>query len=387
MNNPKKPKSGKRKLLTFMIRLVRQEVDFCNVQSALATSAAPIYFKTFERCRPPKVYSDGALKANLPVEYAVSETQKIWPPSIAGLRSDRTKKPYTGDRNPADSIENRNIEENSSEESDISESSLESLKPLTYSGHVHLDVLVSVGTGEQQRIDSYPSAFEVGGLKEAYLSFIKAMDTEASWNEFKAKTTYDKRRHYRLNIPINGNYVRLDDWSQMQKLQDSVHECYSTSVDRLNILQDVASRLTASLLFFEPTAPSMARLQPRDRFRRIQGQIWCRLARDTSSLRALVERISGFWIQEANPRGPSPYVEVTLKDDWKSEIRTEGKHLALPVTLKTTEPESVISLAVSLRDVCVPGDPLLGDRVRVRKIPISGFPVVYKDLEAKITPQ
>lgn len=387
MNNPKKPKSGKRKLLIFLIRLTRQEINFRDVQSALATSAAPIYFKSFERGRPPKVYSDGALKANLPVEYAVSEIQKIWPPSSASLGPDKIKKSYTSDRNLAHSIEALSIEENSSDEGDSGESSMESLKPLRYGGHVHLDVLVSVGTGEQQRIDTYPSAFEVGGLKEAYLSFIKAMDTEASWNEFKAKTTYDTRRHYRLNIPIIGKYVRLDDWSQMQRLEESVHQCYRTSIDRLNVLQDVAFRVTASLLFFEPTAPSTARLKPRDGFRQIHGQIWCRLARDTSSLRTLVERISGFQIEEHNPRiGSSSYVAVAVKEDWKSEIRTEGKHLALPVRLRTSEPESVISLAVSLSKVSIPEDPL-GDRLRVRTIPISGFPVVFKDLEAKTMAQ
>ena len=387
MNNPKKPKSGKRKYLTLVIHLMRQKIDFCDVQSALATSAAPIYFKSFERGRPPKVYSDGALKANLPVEYAVSEIQKIWPPSSAGLGFLRSNKPYTNDKNLAGSMETHSIEDKVSDESDSDEGSIQAFKPLTYSGHVHLDVLVSVGTGEQQRIDAYPSAFEVGGLKQAYLAFIKAMDTEASWNEFKAKTTYDSRRHHRLNFPITGKYVPLDDWSQMQRLEESVRECYGKSIERLSVLQDVASRLTASLLFFEPDAPSMNRLQPRDRFRRIHGQIWCRLARKTSPLRALVERISSFWIKEDNPRiGPSPHVAVTLREDWKAEIRTKGKHLALPVTLKTTEPESVISIAVNLKSVTVSGDPL-GDKSRERRVPISGFPVVFKDLEAKVMAQ
>ena len=253
-----------------------------------------------------------------------------------------------------------------------------------YSGHAHLDTLVSIGTGEQERTDSYPNAFNVGGLKEAYLSFMKALDTESSWNDFQAKTTSGISRHYRLNVPIIGSYVSLDDWSQMQRLERSVRECYSTSIDRLNALQDVASRLTASLLFFEPDAHSASRLQPQDRFSRIQGQLWCRLARDTPPLRALVDRISSFSILEDNPRSvPSRFVPITLKEGWKSEIRTEGRHLALPITLKTTEPESVLTLAVSLRDVSVPGDPL-GHNEKVRRFPISGFPVKFKDIKAKI---
>ena len=313
----------------------------------------------------------------------MSETHKIWPPSSAGFSSDRIKKPYPSDRDLADSTETLSIEEGSSDECDLGESSIESSM---YGANVHLDALISIGTGEQKRSDTYPSAFKIGGLKEAYLSFIKAMDTETSWNEFKDKRTYDTSRHYRLNIPTV-EYVRLDDWSQMRKLEESVRDCYSKSVERLNALQDVASRLTASLLFFEPDAPGLARLQPPDRFRRIPGHIWCRLARDTSSLRALIDRISGFCIREEIARvGPSRYVAVALKDDWKSEIRTEGKHLALPITLKTTERESVITLAVCLRDVSFPGDPL-SDNARMRMFPISGFPVVFKDVEVKIMAQ
>ncbi len=314
----------------------------------------------------------------------MSETHKIWPQSSAGFRSDRIKKPYPSDRNLADSMETFSIEEECSDECELGESSMESS---TYGANIHLDALISIGTGEQKRSDSYPNAFKIGGLKEAYLSFIKAMDTETSWTEFKSKTAYDTRRHYRLNIPITGDYVPLDDWSQMRKLEESVRECYNKSADRLNALQDVASRLTASLLFFEPDAPGSAPLQPPDRFHRIHGQIWCRLARDTSSLKSLVDRITGFWILEKNARvGPSHYVAVTLKDNWKSEIRTEGKHLALPITLKTTEPESEITLAVGLRDVSFRGD-LSNDKARLRTFPISGFPVVFKDVEAKVLAQ
>ena len=349
---------------------------------ALATSAAPIYFKPFERGHPPKLYSDGALHANLPVEYAISEIHKIWPPVGPSLVSDEGERCETNEQNFADSNEaSSDFEEGRSEDFDIARSSLESS---TRGGGVYLDTLVSIGTGEQDRRDSYPSVFEVGGLKQAYLSFIKAMDTEAAWTDFKRKTAYDSRRHHRLNVPVNGKYVRLDDWSRMQSLEQSVHESYRTSINRLNALQDVAASLTASLLFFEPDAPNAARLQPPDRFHRIQGQIWCRLARDTSALRALIDRIAGFYIREDYPKmGPSQFVPVALKDDWKSDIRTQGKHLALPITIKTTNTDSVIVLAVRLRDVSIPGDPT-GHNPREGRFPISGFPVVFKDLEEKL---
>ena len=82
-----------------------------------------------------------------------------------------------------------------------------------------------------------------------------------------------------------------------------------------------------------------------------------------------IERTTSFQIEEKNSKiGPSPCVAVTLKVDWKSDIKTEGQHLALPVTLKMTEPESVISICVSLKDVSVPGEVSSAD------YPAQGFP-------------
>ena len=312
----------------------------------------------------------------------MSEIQKIWPPVGPSLVSDEGETYETDEQSFADFNEaSSDIEEGRSEDFDLGRSSLGSS---TRGDRVYLDTLVSIGTGEQDRRDSYPSAFEVGGLKQAYLSFIKAMDTEAAWTDFKRKTTYVSRRHHRLNVPINGKYVRLDDWSRMQSLEQSVHESYRTSINRLNALQDVAASLTASLLFFEPDEPNSARLQPPDRFHRIQGQIWCRLARDTSALRALVDRIAGFDIREDYPKmGPGRFVPVALKDDWKSDINTQGKHLALPITIKTTNADSVMELAVRLRDVSIPGDPT-NHNPREGRFSISGFPAVFKDLEEKL---
>ena len=211
----------------------------------------------------PRLFSGGALHANLPIEYAMSEVQKIWPPVGPSLVSDEGETYETDEKSFADFNDaSSDIEEERSEDFDLGRSSPGS--PLRGNG-VYLDTLISIGTGEQDRRDSYPSALEVGGLKQAYLSFIKAMNTEAAWTEIKRETTYGSRRHHRLNVPINGKHVRLDDWNRMQSLQQSVHGSYRTSIKSLNALQDVA----ASLLFFEPNEPNSARLQPPDRFHRI----------------------------------------------------------------------------------------------------------------------
>jgi hypothetical protein len=227
--------------------------------SALATSAAPIYFKPYERGHPLKTYSDGALHANLPVAYALWEAQKIWPPADARRPSEEVKEDYSIDKDLTNAIDAFDVGEELVDEFDEAGSDL---GPLTQGREVHLDTLVSIGTGEQERVDRYPNAFEIGGLKQAYLSFIKAMDTEASWREFKDRGLYNPRLHHRLNVPISGKYVGIDDWNEMLRLEKSVHAAYGQSPHLFTAVQDVASRLTASLLFFEPDASDANRLHP-----------------------------------------------------------------------------------------------------------------------------
>src|SRR2546421_11736787 len=93
--------------------------------SALATSAAPIYFKPYERGHPPKLYSDGALHANLPVAYALWETQKIWPPADASRPSDEFKEHDAIDKDLTNSIEALDIGEEQADEFEYAGSDLE----------------------------------------------------------------------------------------------------------------------------------------------------------------------------------------------------------------------------------------------------------------------
>ena len=103
------------------------------------------------------------------------------------------------------------------------------IEPAADDGEVPIDVLVSVGTGNQTREDRYPNAFEVGGLKQVYLSFIKALDTESAWEDFKRKRSYNASRHHRLNVPLHGSYVGLDDWKSMNVLDKAVQDQFRYS--------------------------------------------------------------------------------------------------------------------------------------------------------------
>ena len=330
------------------------------------------------------MYSDGALHANLPADYALWETKKIWPQAHTAQHTTKIPVYDFTDKDFGASIEALDVGE---EQIDEFDGAGNVQIQATRGAEVHVDTLVSIGTGKQQRADKYPSAFEVGGLKQAYLLLIKAMDTEASWEEFRRKGSKQDLHQFRLNVPLTGKYVSLDDWEQMHRLIEVVRETYRTSSAALNEVQDVAAKLVASLLFFEPDTFDSTRLRAPEKWHRIHGQIWCRLPRDSASLVALTDRISNFWVREDNPRMAfSQPVKVPLKDGWKSEIRTQGKHLSIPMTIRTMEPDSTITLSVRLKDIDSLHD-LPGISLRERVFPISGFPLIYKDLEAKVTAQ
>ena len=180
------------------------------------------------------------------------------------------------------------------------------VEPPAYGGEVPLDVLVSIGTGKQTREDKYPNAFEIGGLKQVYLSFIKALDTESAWEDFRRKRSFNEFRHHRLNVPLHGRYVGLDDWKSMDLLKNAVQEHFQHSGSQMNEVQDIAARLIASLLFFEPN-PQDTHLQLPDRMHRIHGQIWCRLPRESHALILLIDRICAFQYLEENVKFPNQW--------------------------------------------------------------------------------
>ena len=259
------------------------------------------------------------------------------------------------------------------------------LEPPTRNGEAQLDILVSVGTGKQTREDRYPNAFEIGGLKQVYLSFIKAMDTEATWDEFKNRSTYNKYRHHRLNVPLDGSYVGLDDWKSMHRIERAVHD-HLQAPSYLDEIVYVVNRLVASLLLFELNASDTTRLQVPERMHRVHGQISCRLQRESDALIKLTDQIRSFWFYEESDKYPSQKVTLTLREGWKSEIRTEGKHLALPITIRTMDPDSRVSVAVTLEEY----EDWSGDLIRSPKettVPISGFPISFTELRSIATAQ
>ena len=59
-----------------------------------------------------------------------------------------------------------------------------------------------------------------------------------------------------------------------------------------------------------------------------------------------------------------------------------GEHFVIPITIKSMDPNSRVYIAVTLTDRNYGYFP-----VRERTVPISGFPIIFKDLETIVTTQ
>jgi len=214
---------------------------------ALATSAAPRYFKPFHHKATGQLFQDGAINYNNPVAVADRERQLLWPPDK----------------------------------------------------HEHPDILLSIGTGhvsQSQRhtragststspIEGSITSIESGppqpdaqrSSQGGFLDYFRRLqvivrhqtrqqlDTHRMWQEFKASkmssagragqgtanSQYMNDKYRRLDIPIPfEEFPKLNDVNTMGALEDKAAE-YCKSEDTTKTLGQIAAQLVASLFYFQ----------------------------------------------------------------------------------------------------------------------------------------
>jgi len=303
-------------------------------EAALATSAAPFYFRKFLKTETNKDYTDGALHSNFPVQYTLEEIARVW--------------------------------------------------PMTDGDKVPLDILLSVGTGIQERELKIPSVLKIGGFEAVVTSFHNNLDCHRKWLEFSALNQSDRylsTKVHRLNVNIEGSYVALDHYKRMKSIDENIaaqiqDPAFASEITKL------ADILTASLLFFEPTRSPRTGLPPGDRAH-LPGSIRCRLERDSAPLKTLVDLIHSLWYKEiSNDKELTEinnWTKITLSDHLRTKVRNQGEWLRVPHTISTIESHSTQQvLAVTLRR----RSPINSVAAQL-PIPISGFPVSFHSLERK----
>jgi predicted acylesterase/phospholipase RssA len=313
-----------------------EDMDMKIWEAALATSAAPFYFRPFSKEETKKKYSDGALYANCPAEVALEEMSKLWP-----------------------------------------------------NNSVSLDVLLSLGTGAQNREVNIPTAVKIGGFDALCAMFHSNLDTQKLWDKFESGFAVSgfKGRLRRLNPPIEGNYVALYHYRKMADLKKMVDDWTRTS-DGAALVRDIADVLIASLFFFEPDENAIAS-SPRhlldSSYDELQGTIRCRLSHESIGLKKLLEdRVDSFWYAKVSkddsqdlaklpdncwtrirPMSGSLHSELVI-DNHKQKFRLQHTFRAR----RSSNHFQVI--AVKLND-------------RATKIAVSGFPARLSDLQKRAT--
>ena len=304
-------------------------------EAGLATSAAPFYFKPFNKAETNKDYVDGALHANLPISYSLSEIKKIWP-------------------------------------------ELGSAPP---------DVLVSVGTGLQVSELDFPDVLDIGGLKKLCKSYHQNLDTGRMWREFcesHKNDHYLMERIHRLNAKIDPPYAALDKHDRMADLADMVSkQMQSPSSPLAEAVARVANVLIASLFFFEPLSSGEGDAiehrpsESRPTFR-LRGTICCKLARGSMPVKQLARHVLRFAHKElagdgSNDGDRDGWLPLPFADEVRHSVQNRDGWLRVPVQVLMYEEEPARQvIAVVLRG-----------REEETPIPISGFPVTLSDLRAR----
>ena len=309
-------------------------------EAGLASAAAPFYFRPYEKSETKKDYVDGALHANFPVRYALEEMNKIW----AGT-----------------------------------------------SGARPLDILLTVGTGIQEKKIEIPSVLRIGGFDKICMSFHKNLDSESQWLKFKEemKSQYglSQDRIQRLNIHVQGEYVALNEYKKMSDLDRMVQNQMKTRNGRVSSLgqqiESLADILVANLFFFEPDevsrTDSYLHATNASGPHYISGSIRCRLASNSPGLKDLVNKLECFWQTEILCGGnmaplETVWTQILYLDEQRKAVRSDRMRFQLKVSIATFEPNDVQQvIAISFR----------GEGVQKRS-PISGFPVSLKELRRRV---
>ncbi len=311
-------------------------------EAGMATSAAPFYFRPFERESVRKDYVDGALAANFPVPVALEEVARIW-------------------------------------------QGLDGNKPL-------LDILVTVGTGIQaQGGRPLPTFLKIGGAEEVWHNLNNNMNSEKNWCKFKRTHGKDAEfigRLHRLNSQLEEPIMMLDDQRRMHQICEDLERHPKASPSHLT----AAHSLIANLFFFEPNASQKER-QPANR-KALAGTIRCRLARDSAALKELVMRIDGFWYQQGSTATTTTssnwasdersWAPIELSNQDLNQVRTNKQWLRIKHTIVSSaeagEAQQVIAVRLRKR-LLDPPNAQVADTSNL--IPISGFPASFNSLQKK----
>ncbi|KAK0741429.1 hypothetical protein B0T18DRAFT_331380 [Schizothecium vesticola] len=308
-------------------------MDMAIWEAALATSAAPGFLPAYTKASMN--YVDGALYANCPVRVALEEKDRIWRHDGASL-----------------------------------------------------DLLVSLGAGQQEKKFRAPRLLNYTFFRSIIKSYEGQMNTTFNWEKIESVSSpLAKRRLFRLNPSVrsrSGGYVELDDYQDMEFLRTGIQSgTLLQREDEVEAIPRVARTLLANLFFFEP-------YDQNPRPGALYGSIRCRLPHETDALSTLLrDKVVGFYSVSVT-REEAAAVESIPNGRWE-QLHGVSVH-AKPVDMMHEEIFEDGSSIKKFRLDCTVGSetearPYCILAVRLAEIhetfPISGFPATLIELKER----
>ncbi len=135
-------------------------------------------------------------------------------------------------------------------------------------------------------------------------------------------------------------------------------------------IDQMANLLISKLFYFEPSKVQDVSYQGKQPSYRLCGNILCRLERNSTQLKKLVERVGSFHAAEGSHAedmecGPP----LDFWDEVKTAVHDSDKRFELGHTIETMEPNKTQIIFVRLIEYGLQS---------IHTLPISGFPCTFK---------
>ncbi|KAI1208514.1 uncharacterized protein F4807DRAFT_452194 [Annulohypoxylon truncatum] len=325
-------------------RCTEPEKEFKMWEAARATSAAPPFFKTFQKQETRNNYLDGALYHNNPVWVAHHERKLIWPDVC---------------KSPPDILLSIGTGKNGLE---IDEHHLRS--PQTWpSSHAKpkprkRTSLHSVLTIAARRFDNL---LECNKIWDDYIA-------KTSTSDYSKISSMNKMRLIRLNPDLCFEVPRLDAVGQLERIEKAAIEDLHKNKAKVT---EVAHRLIVSTFFFEKDPNSV---KATEHGYECIGRIHCRFANSSAEMKALggflrdclQEHFEPFFVVEEDSSDLGK-VKHTIDQKKIEDMYLRGRFDMPNTVIYMSKEVAVTTISLSLQSGNYP-------HTANSYLPISGFP-------------
>ncbi|KAI0888236.1 uncharacterized protein GGS22DRAFT_95044 [Annulohypoxylon maeteangense] len=330
-------------------RFTEPEKEFKIWEAARATSAAPPFFKTFQKHETRNTYIDGALYHNNPVWVAHHERKLIWP-DVCNSPPDILLSIGTG-KNTLE-MDEHYLHSSQARQFDLPSHSKPKTRKRTSLPHS----LLSIATNR------FDNLLECNKIWDNYFA-------ETSSSDYSRISSMNKRRLIRLNPDLRFKVPRLDAVEELDHIEKAA--IADLNKNKAKVIE-VAHRLIASTFFFEKDPNSV---RPTDHGYECIGRIHCRFTNSSAEMKALggflrnclQEHFEPFFVVEEDTSYLGDEVKHIISEKSIEDMYVRGRFDLPNIQVQMSKELAVTTISLSLQSGNYP-------HTANSYLPISGFP-------------